>query len=276
MSYNAKVIEVMIASPSDVREERQIILETILDWNSAHSRDRKTVLTPIAWEKDSAPEMGNRPQAIVNSQITKYADLLVAVFWTRLGSPTGKAESGTVEEIEEHVSAGRPAMVYFSSKSIAPEAIDRDQFSALQRFKRWCKERGLVHEYSDLPSFRMDLSRQLAQTVNRKFSEAPTPGEEQIDVMAGPGLSPDARELLAAAIGEHDGAIMALSSMGGTFIKTKSRIFTEPTNARSVAKWRSALRELNQHLFIEDRKGKGELFFVTNLGYKAGELLEDN
>jgi hypothetical protein len=27
-------------------------------------------------------------------------DILMGVFWTRLGTPTGKAPSGTVEEIE--------------------------------------------------------------------------------------------------------------------------------------------------------------------------------
>ena len=61
------------------------------------------MLLPVGWETHATPAMGDRPQAIINKQILAGCDLLVAVFWTRLGSPTGAAASGTVEEIEEHL-----------------------------------------------------------------------------------------------------------------------------------------------------------------------------
>ena len=46
--------------------------------------------------------MGERAQAIINRQIVKDSDLVVAIFWTRIGTPTGVAQSGMIEEIEEH------------------------------------------------------------------------------------------------------------------------------------------------------------------------------
>src|SRR4051812_41832398 len=115
MPYDAKVIKVFIASPGDVSTERQIIRDAINEWNTIHSEDKRVFLTAVGWETHAAPAMGERPQGIINSQILAGCDLLVAVFWTRLGSPTGKATSGTVEEIEAHVSSGKPAMLYFSS-----------------------------------------------------------------------------------------------------------------------------------------------------------------
>jgi hypothetical protein len=36
------------------------------------------------------------------------------MFWTKLGTATGVAASGTVEEIDRFVAAGKPAMLYFS------------------------------------------------------------------------------------------------------------------------------------------------------------------
>ena len=41
MSYKAKVFKVMIASPSDVATERNVIRDVILDWN-ASSRSRRS------------------------------------------------------------------------------------------------------------------------------------------------------------------------------------------------------------------------------------------
>ena len=108
MSYQATVYTVMIASPSDVPQERIVIREVLAEWNAVHSANKGAVLLPVSWESHAAPDTGARPQEIINRQLLDDCDLLVAVFWTRLGSPTGKASSGTVEEIEEHVAKENP------------------------------------------------------------------------------------------------------------------------------------------------------------------------
>src|SRR5437763_1467261 len=126
MSYRADVHRVMIASPGDVLAERQIAREVIHEWNSVHSIDRRIVLMPVGWDTHASPEMGDRAQAIINRTVLADCDLLVAIFWTRLGTPTGVAASGTVEEIEEHLAAGKPAMLYFSSAPVHLDSVDRD------------------------------------------------------------------------------------------------------------------------------------------------------
>src|SRR5947207_5128394 len=144
MAYDAKVYNVMIASPGDVEVERSIVREVVSDWNAANSAARGIVLQPMGWDTHSAPDMGDRPQSIINKQVLHNADLLVAVFWTRLGTPTGAAASGTVEEIEEHVKAGKPAMVYFSSAPVRPDSVDEKQYQALKEFRHECERRGLI------------------------------------------------------------------------------------------------------------------------------------
>jgi hypothetical protein len=43
--------------------------------------------------------MGAPPQTIINQQVLDKFDLLVGVFWTRVGTSTENHLSGTIEEI---------------------------------------------------------------------------------------------------------------------------------------------------------------------------------
>jgi hypothetical protein len=150
MAYQATVIPVMIASPGDVAEERQLIREIIHDWNDVNAEVSNVMLAGIGWETHSSPELGARPQELINKRILKNCDLLIGVFWTRLGTPTGKSSSGTVEEIEEHVAAGKPAMIYFSSKPVAPQSVDAEQFAKVQEIKQKWMPQGLIETYDNL------------------------------------------------------------------------------------------------------------------------------
>ena len=136
MAFIATAIRVMLASPGDVRQERDIAKDVVYRWNDIHSVNKGVVLLPVGWETHTSPELAGRPQAIINERVLKHCDLLVGIFWTRLGTPTGEAESGTVEEIGRHVAEGKPAMLYFSSKPIMPSNIDIEQFEALKTFRK--------------------------------------------------------------------------------------------------------------------------------------------
>lgn len=173
MAYRASVFEVLIASPSDVVWERDKVEAAIHEWNGEFSRDLGVVLLPRRWEKHSSPEMGDRPQALINKQLGT-ADILVGVFWSELGTPTGKAESGTVEEINEFIGLQRPVLLYFSSASV-PNSVDVDQVARLREFKRDVKGRGLYRDFTSMThltnSLRQDLTyhaRQLLQATDPK------------------------------------------------------------------------------------------------------------
>ncbi len=47
--------------------------------------------------------MGDRPQGIINEQLVNNCDIFIGIFWGRLGTRTGKTESGSVEEIEKFI-----------------------------------------------------------------------------------------------------------------------------------------------------------------------------
>jgi hypothetical protein len=92
-------------------------------------------LLPIKWETHATPQSGVRPQEAINRQLVHERDILLGMFWTRIGTSTGIAESGTVEEIDQFVGAGKPALLYFSSRPIDPNRIDLRQHKKLKRFK---------------------------------------------------------------------------------------------------------------------------------------------
>jgi hypothetical protein len=87
--FRANIYQVLIASPSDLEEERQIATDAINEWNSLHSATASTVLLPVKWETHATPETGVRPQAAINRQLISTSDLLIGMFWTKLGTNTG-------------------------------------------------------------------------------------------------------------------------------------------------------------------------------------------
>jgi hypothetical protein len=97
MSFKSETYKVLIASPSDLVEERQVATEAINDWNAQHAAAESIILLPVKWETHALPQTGARPQQTINDQLVSTSDILIGMFWTKLGTDTGAAESGTVE-----------------------------------------------------------------------------------------------------------------------------------------------------------------------------------
>ncbi|QQN26293.1 DUF4062 domain-containing protein [Pseudomonas syringae group genomosp. 3] len=277
MSYKAEVFNVMIASPGDVKAERAQVREVIHEWNAVHSRSREIVLLPTGWETHSAPEMGSGPQAIINRRILEKCDLLVGIFWTRVGTATTEYASGTVEEIEKHVSSGRPAMLYFSSQPAALDTVDHDQYQLLSNFKKACQQRSLYEGYDDLSDFRNKFTRQLQLTINENElfkvvevlqDEGLVLGQSSI-----PKLSYEAKVLLKEASQDSHGSILYIRYIGGTDIQTNGKNLVSSNDRRAIAKWESALKELLELALIAMRGAKGEMYEVTSLGFTHADAL---
>src|SRR6476660_6408248 len=135
MPFNSETYRVLIASPSDLPEERRAATDAINEWNVQQAAGEGAVLLPVKWETHAVPQSGQRPQEALNRQLVQECDILVGMFWTKLGTATGAAESGTVEEIDQFVAAAKPAMLYFSSRPIDPNKIDPKQHRKLRAFK---------------------------------------------------------------------------------------------------------------------------------------------
>ena len=175
MPVSTQTYRVLIGSPSDVSEERDIAEAVVHHWNEQHAIVQGITLLPVRWEKYVHPETGVRPQDAINRQIVQDCDILVALFWTRLGKDTGVAASGTVEEIDQFVDAGKHAMLYFSNRPIDPNKIDTDQHQKLKDFKKKTYDTALVGKFDSLEEFRTILLRDLTKLIHRiKASTKPS------------------------------------------------------------------------------------------------------
>lgn len=151
--YNARVLQILITSPSDVH---QSIINKIFDyinqWNRLNSAAKKLILKPLRWETDVYSDINSEgPQPVINTQLVKNSDIVIGVFWTRIGTPTPGYTSGSVEEIERHLDEGKPAMLYFLKKTIPQDMLEKTeakkQYNKLLRAKKNWERRGI---YKDL------------------------------------------------------------------------------------------------------------------------------
>lgn len=179
--FGARIYRVLIASPSDLAEERDVAVAAISDWNALHAHAEGAVLLPVRWDSDVRPEARVRPQAAINRQIVNGCDILLGLFWTRLGTSTGVAASGTVEEIQRVSAAKKPVLLYFSRRHVDPSHIDIRQLRGLRSFKRATLKSAVTGSFGDLAELRTIISRDLTRQVRATRGSLPGRGSQRLD-----------------------------------------------------------------------------------------------
>jgi hypothetical protein len=167
--YDAKVLEVFIASPSDTSDQRAAIRDAVVRWNETEPRHFGVVLLPVMWETHTYPDLSEPAQPVINRQVVDRADIVVATFWTTLGSRTAEAESGTVEEIERAREAKKPVLLYFSDIPVAPLDNDTTALDALRAYKERIKTEGLFSSYSSSDELREKVRTDLTSLVHDRI-----------------------------------------------------------------------------------------------------------
>lgn len=200
MSYQATVVEILLAGPGDVVEERLLITDAIETWNQRHSHHMGLVMRPVKWEADTFPELGGDPQAIINKQLAGRCDAAIAVFAARLGTATPRDVSGTAEEIERFVAEGKPVSVYFSEGQADLTSLNGAQFEALRRYQQSLRDRGTYRGYKSISDLRQ-LIDQLLPALGYRF-QAPQQADKPQQVGARTSFEPDEIDMrVIAAIG---------------------------------------------------------------------------
>jgi hypothetical protein len=147
MPRTAEIYQIFIASPSDVEEERNLTKSVIDELNKTIASDHNIVLELLRWETDSFPNFGDDPQDVINSQIGQNCDVFVGILWSRFGTPTNRASSGTEEEFLNVFQRWRrdpksvTIMFYFKDAPIEPSKINLEQISKVIEFKKNDRER---------------------------------------------------------------------------------------------------------------------------------------
>ena len=179
--FTASVITVLIASPSDCQNEREAIRRTIMEWNSRRSRADLIVLLPWMYEEDSAPAYGEPAQAVINTQ-SRHRDITIAVFRSRLGTPTAKYVSGSAEEVMEAHADGKRAAVYFSEEG-HPSNVDLDQLARLRNFRKDAEAESFSRTFTTVDDLCRQVRLLLDQEVERfkpELAEQQSPAAQEL------------------------------------------------------------------------------------------------
>ena len=173
MTRQVTEFSVFVATPSDVEEEvarlEDVIDRLNLEWDSRGIR-----LKLVRWKTHASPGFGEDPQAVINSQIEPDHDVFIAVLWSRIGTPTPRTASGTIEEFgrakkrydEDPDSVS--LMLYFKMAPV-PQPIDVEQIQAVQDFRSELgEEGGLYWTFETADDFERTVHLHLARYLQAK------------------------------------------------------------------------------------------------------------
>ena len=127
-------MKILIASPSDVAAERKIVAEEIAKWNIVNRELHGIELEAVMWETHAHAASGERAQGILNAQIVDQCDFAIAMFHARIGTDTGVAPGGAVEEVQRLLQQKKQVMCWFSEMPL-PHGVDLDQVKAVRDFR---------------------------------------------------------------------------------------------------------------------------------------------
>jgi hypothetical protein len=165
-AYSAQVLRVLIGSPADLGKERKALRDAIFAWNEFNSRRLRTVLLPIMWEVHALPLItGQEPQIIIDKQLVDTSQILVCMFWSRLGTPTSQAESGTVQEINKFIAGRKHVLLYFCNRPI-PQPFDQKESNRLKKFKSKIRKEGITKEFNTPKDLADNLKDHLTELVS--------------------------------------------------------------------------------------------------------------
>lgn len=183
MARTESVLTIFLASPGDVLEERNRLEDAIADWNRTWARNLGIRLELLRWEQDAYPDVGDDAQDVINQQLPQDYDLFVGLMWSRFGTPTTRAGSGTAEEFERALARSRASrdvniLFYFKDTPIPPSQLDPAQLQRLHEFKKSLKLEGVLHwHFSDSEQFEKLVSMHITKHVQnwRQRQQTTTP-----------------------------------------------------------------------------------------------------
>ncbi len=166
------ILRILIASPGDLREERQAIRHLAEEINHIWSDYFSLRLRVIMWEDDTFPAIGSDPQAVVNTQVGDDYEVFLGMFGERLGQPTPRAASGTIEEFDRAYERYRltrqpQIMFYFRNAATVPQEVEN--------FRQRIGDLGVYYAtFQDMREFtaraRFGLSRLIQHVETRRAS----------------------------------------------------------------------------------------------------------
>lgn len=164
-------INVFLASPTGLEIERQYAREVSSHINRTIGSKLGIQLNLLSWETSFYSDIDTDGQAVINRQLKKDYDIFIGIIWDRLGTPTRRSLSGTVEEYEAALSRHlfNPetiVMMFFKDSLSSAKATDPAELKLVDSFKsRVFSDGVLAYSFSEPQEFKDMLFDQLSMAV---------------------------------------------------------------------------------------------------------------
>lgn len=181
MARTETVLSIFLASPGDVTEERNRLEDAVTEWNRTWARDMGVRLELLRWENDAFPDAGIDAQEVINRQIPQDYDLFIGIMWSRFGTPTARAGSGTEEEFQIAIARSRAKanlaiMFYFKDAPIAPSKIDPTQLAKVRAFRSSLGAAGVLYwDFADSEQFEKLVTLHISKHVQSRRAVKQSP-----------------------------------------------------------------------------------------------------
>ena len=162
------VLNIFIASPGDVDDERRILKEQI-DAINKIVREINWHIDLYGWE-DTLPGVG-RPQEHINKDLD-FCDLFIGILWKRWGQSTREFSSGFEEEFiraKKRFSESKKPDIWILFKKIDAESME-DAGPQLAKVLEFRKEQEMLkqiffQEFSDVDDYRRKIFEYLFRYI---------------------------------------------------------------------------------------------------------------
>jgi len=156
-----KQYKILLSCPSDVKEELLIAENVIAEVSDEISQYTNISLVSLHWSKDVLHGVKGTAQQQINRQIVEPSDAIIAIFATKLGTPTSEYDSGSIEEIEHLIAKQGQVWVYFSNMPYQLGSITPSELERVNKFKDKYKDKGIYDGYDSKDDFEVKLRNQL-------------------------------------------------------------------------------------------------------------------
>lgn len=174
------ILKIFLASPSDVKTERDMIFALKDDIDHLIGKPNKLRFEFINWERSTYPGIGEDAQDVINQNINDDYDIFIGVFWQKFGTPTNRAESGSKEEYDRALRKfkndpeSNHIMLYF--KTTPPQNIYELNYSQFEKVKEFREEVGskdgvYYWEFEKPEDLKNHLLIHLSSLVRDKYSK---------------------------------------------------------------------------------------------------------
>jgi hypothetical protein len=177
IEHNIFRIRILLASPGNLREDREKVSEIVKYINLDSGQRRGFVAEIVSWETHSRPAAGEYPQGVINDQFPDDIDIFVGMMGTYFGTPTKRWGSGTEEEFriayERWDKTKKPEiMFYFSDAMSSLSQIDPEQLTKRNSFRKDIAELGVYYfTYSNIIEFQFDLHNHINSAIHEVLKD---------------------------------------------------------------------------------------------------------